>query len=117
MTLISGKVTKQPMNPTDLNEIMKTKKSERIKGLSSKVIHTQTMTVFMGYNVHMVTHALYEGNKPLTHGLAVQNTCTEMMTGSKSVAVAVRNLTATPITLKTNAHVARVVAPNAVPDT
>ena len=59
-------------------------------------------------------HALCKGDKPLPPGLAVQNMYTEIMTGSKSIVVVVRNLTVTPITLKKNAEVARVVAANAV---
>ena len=64
----------------------------------------------------MMMHILCEGDKPLPHSLAVHNTYTEMMTGSKSIAVVVRNLTATPITLKKNAPLARVVATNAIPN-
>ena len=41
---------------------------------------------------------------------------TKIMTGSKIIAVVVRNMTATPIILKKNAPVARVVAPNAAPN-
>ena len=115
-SFIDKKVANWPMNPTDLNEIMKTKRSEKIKGFSSKVIHTWIMTMFMGCNLHVMMHALCKGNKSLPHGLAVQNTYTEMMTGSKSIAVVVRNLTATHITLKMNAPLARVVAANAVPN-
>ena len=117
MSLIDKKVTNCPMNPTDLNGIVKTRNSEKIKGFSSYVIHTQTMTMFPGCNLHVMMHTLCEGDKPLPHGLAVQNTYTEMMTGNKSVVMMVRNLTATHIILKKNATVAVVVATNAVPNT
>ena len=60
-------------------------------------------------------HALCKGDNPLPHGLAVQNKYIKMVTGSKSVVVMVRNLTVTPITLKKNTPVVRVVAANAVP--
>ena len=48
LSLIDEKVTSWPMNPTDLNKIAKTKKSEKIEAFSSNVIHTQTTTMFMG---------------------------------------------------------------------
>ena len=116
-SLTDEKVTNWPMNPINLNEIVKTKKSEDIETFLSKVIHAHTTTMFMGGgNLHVMMHTPYEGGKPLPHGLAVQNTYTEMMTGGKSVALVVRNLTSTPIVLKKNALVARVVAANAVPN-
>ena len=114
MTLISRNIAKWPINPTVLNEIMKTRKSEKIEGYLSKSIYAQTMTVFMGCNLHVMTHVLYGGDKPLPQGLAVLNTYREMTTGSKSMPVVVRNMTATPITLKKNTAVAGVVAPYAV---
>ena len=106
-SLIDEKVTNQPMNLTDLNEIVKTKKREKIKAFSSKVIHAQTMTVFLGCNQHVMMHKLrYMALQSITH--------IQMMTGSKSIVLVVRNLTAPPITLKRNAPVARVLAANAV---
>ena len=104
------------MNPINLYKIVKTKKSEKVKTFSSKFIHTQTMTMFMGFNLHMMMHAFCKGDKPLLHSLAVQNMYTKMTTGSKRVVVVVRNLTAIPIIHKKNNPVARVVAANAVPN-
>ena len=68
----------------------------------------------MGYNLHVMMHALCEGDKYLPHGLAVQNMYTKIMTGSESIVVVVRDLTATPVTLKKNTPMARVVAANVV---
>ena len=72
------------MNLTKLKEIVNTKKSEKIEGFSSKVMHTWTTTMFMGCKLQVMIHTLCEGNKPLPHGLAVQNIYAEMITGSKS---------------------------------
>ena len=69
MSLIDKKVANWPMNPANLNEILKTKKSEKIEGFSSQVIHTQTMTMFVGCNLHVMIHTLCKGYKPLAHGL------------------------------------------------
>ena len=99
-----------------MNEIVKAKRSEKIKTFSSTVILAQTTTMFVGCNLHMMMHALCKGYKPLPHGLAVQNMYTEMVTGNKSTVVVVRNLNATPIMLKKNTPVARVMAVNAIPN-
>ena len=85
----------QPVNPTNMNKIVKAKRSEKIEAFSFKVIHAQTTTMFVGYNI-----------QPLPHGLAVQNPYTEMVTGSKGTVVVV---------LK-NAPVSRVAAANAIPN-
>ena len=116
MSFIDEKVTNWPLDPTNLNEIMKIKRSEKIKGFLSKVIHAQTKIMFMGCNLHVMTHRLCKGNKPVPHGLAVQNTYTEMTFGSKSIPVVVRNLTAIPILLKMNTPLATLVAANVVPN-
>ena len=50
----------------------------------------------------------------LPHGLSVTNTYTEMTTGSKWVAVVVKNLTATLITITKGVKVTQVVATNVV---
>ena len=106
---MGGKVTNQPMNHANMEEIVKTGKTEKIKAFSSKVIHTGTTTMFMKSNLHVMMHALCEGVKPLPHGLAAHNMYTEMRTGSKSIVVVMRNLTATPIMLKKITLVARLV--------
>ena len=116
-SFIDEKVAIQPMDPTNLNKIVKPKRSEKIKGFSSKVIHTQTTTMLMECNLHVMMRTLCEGNKPLLHGLAVQNTYTEMMTGSKSIAEVMKSLNATSIMFKKNTPLARLVAANPVPNT
>ena len=50
----------------------------------------------------------------LPHGLSVINTYTKMTTGSKQLAVVVKNLTATPITIAKGIKVIQVVSTNAV---
>ena len=66
--------------------------------------------MFLGSNVHVMMQTLEEGDGPcLPHGLDIMNTYTKMITGSKQVAVIVKNLTAALITI------AKVVAVNAIP--
>ena len=51
----------------------------------------------------------------LSHGLSVMNTYTKVTTGSKQVAVMVKNLMATLITIAKGIKVAQVLAANLVP--
>ena len=66
--------------------------------------------------MHMVMQILEGGDEPcLPYGLSVMNTYTKMTTGSKRVAVVVKNLIATLITIAKGIKVTQVVATNAVP--
>ena len=96
----SGIAANQTMGPTDLNEAVKMIKIEEIEAFSSKIIHTQTKTIFLGSNMHVMMQALGGGDGPcLPHSLSVMNTYTKMTTGNKRVAVVLKNLTATLITI------------------
>ena len=88
------------MDLTDLNDAVKTTKREEINAFSSKIIHAQTKTMFLGSNMHMMAQTLKEEDGPcLPHGLSIMNTYTKMTMGSKSVVVIVKNLTAAQITI------------------
>ena len=72
--------------------------------------------MFLGSNIHVMMLTLkVGGGSCLPHGLSVINAYTEMTTGSKQVAVVMKNLTATPITIAKGIKVAQVVAAYAVP--
>ena len=105
----------QTMGLTDLNEAVKMIKKEEIEAFLSKVIHAWTKTIFLGSNMHMMQTPKGSDGCCLPHGLSVMNTYTEMTTGSKWVAVMVKNLTATQITIVKGIKVAQVVAMNVVP--
>ena len=75
-------------------------KKEEIDALSSNIIHGQTKTMFLGNNIHVMTQSLKGGVGPyLPHSLSVVNTYTKVTTGSKWIAVIVRNLMAILITI------------------
>ena len=106
----------QPLYLTNLNKAVKVRKKEEIDVFSSKIIHAQTRTIFLGSNMHMMMQTLEEGDGPcLPHGLSVMNTYTKMTTGSKRVAAMVKNLTTAPITITKSIKVTQVVAMNMVP--
>ena len=69
-----------------MNEAAKMTKKEEINAFSSKIIHAQTKTMFLGSNMHMMTQVLEEGDGSyLPHRLSVMNTYTKMATGGKWV--------------------------------
>ena len=80
------------------------------------MIHAQTKTIFLGSSLHVMTQTLEGGDRPcLSYSLSVINTYTKMTTGSKQVAVMVKNLTATLITIAKGIKVTQVVAVNVAP--
>ena len=64
----------------------------------------------------MVIQALCLEDGSLTQGLMVQNAYTELCSGSKNVAVVVRNSTAYPLTLRKKTPVAKAVTVTWVPE-
>ena len=102
-------------NPTDWNGAVNMTKKEEIDAFSSKIMHTQTKTLFLGSNIHVMIQVLKEGDgSHLPHGLSLMNTYTKMATGSKLVVVVVKNLTTTPITITKGVKITQVVAANAI---
>ena len=73
-------------------------------------------TAFTGVRLNVMTHTLCAGEGPLPPGLMIQNTYTEMCSGSKNVAILVRNSMVHSQTPKKKIQVARVVAANWVPE-
>ena len=105
----------QAVDPTNLNEAVNTTKKEEVGAFFSKIIHSQMKPLLLGNNMHVMTQSLKGTEGPhLPHGLSVVNTYTEVISGSKQVAV-VKNLTAVPITITKCIEVAQVVAVNVVP--
>ena len=93
-------VTNQAVDPTDLNEVVKTTKKEEVDAFSSKIIHGWMKTLLLGNNMYVMTQSLKGGDGPhLPHGLSVVNTYTEVISGSRWVVVVVKNLTAASITI------------------
>ena len=104
------------MDPTNLIEVVRTTKKEEINTSSSNIIHAWSKTMFLGSNMHVMTQALEEGDGPcLPHRLSIMNTYIEMATGSKWVAVMVKNLTATSITIAKGDNITWVIAVNTIP--
>ena len=105
----------QTVDPTSLNEAVKTTKKEEIDTFSSKIIHVWTKTMLLGNNMHVMMQFLKWADGPhLPHSLIVLNIYTKVTSGSKWVAVVVKKLTAIQITITKGIKVAQVVDVNAV---
>ena len=72
--------------------------------------------MFLSSKMHMMMQTLEDNEGScLPHSLSVMNTYTEMTTGSKQVAIVVKNWTAAPITIAKGIKVTQVLAKNVVP--
>ena len=72
-------------------------------------------TAHQGEGIKMMTQVLCIEDRSLPQGQTVQNTYTELCSGSKNVAVVVRNSTAYPQTLRKKTPVARAVVVTQIP--
>ena len=106
----------QTLDLTNLNEALKVIKKEEIDAFSSWIIQARIKTIILGNNMHIMMQTLKRGDGLcLPHGLSVMNTYIQMTTRSNRVAVVVKYLTATLITIAKGIKVTQVVAANAVP--
>ena len=91
-------------------------KREEVDTFSSKVIHGQMKTMLFGNNMNVMTQDLKRGDwTHLPHSLSVVNMYIKVISGSKRVAVVVKNLIAILITIAKGIKIPQVVATNAVP--
>ena len=82
----------------------------------SKIVHGHTKTVLLGNNMYLITQAPEKGEEHhLPHGLIVVNTYTNMTTGSRHVAIMIKNQTAVPFIIGKAVKVTWVVAAKSIP--
>ena len=92
LSLKNDTTASQTPGLTDLNEAVKTMKQEEIEAFSSKIVHGCTKSVLLGNNMYIMTQAQEKGEEPcLPHGLSMVDTYTEMTTGSRHVAIVIKN--------------------------
>ena len=58
LSVKSEDAANQTVGPTNLNEVVNTTKKEEIDDFSSKIIHSQTKTLILGNNMHVMTQIL-----------------------------------------------------------
>ena len=73
-------------------------------------------TVHWGEGINVMTQSLCVEDGSLPQGLMVQNAYMELHSGSKNVAVVVRNRTAYPQTLRKKTPVARAITVTWIPE-
>ena len=95
-----GKAVAEESDPSEYDEIVTTKDTETIDAFSSHVIHARVMTAYIGEGINVMTQDLWAEDGSLPQGLMVQNIYMELCSGSKNVAVVVRNSMAYPQTLR-----------------
>ena len=111
-----GKVVAGKSNPSEYDEVVTTKDTKTIDAFSSHVIHARMRTAHTGEGINVMTQALCMEDGSLPQGLMVQNVYTKLCSGSKNVAVVVRNSTAYPQTLRKKNPVVRAVVVMQLPD-
>ena len=115
-TIEDSKVVAGKSNPCEYDEVVTTKDTKIIDAFLSHVIHARTRTAHTGEGINMMTRALHAEDGSLPQGLMVKNIYTELHSGSKNVAVVVRNSKAYPQTLRKKTPVVRAVALTWLPD-
>ena len=108
-TVEDGKVAAEESDPSGYDKIITTKDAETIHSFSSHVIHARMRTALTGEGINVMTQALCAEDGSLPQGLTLQNAYMELCSGSKNVAVVVRNSTVYPQTLRKKTSVARAV--------
>ena len=105
-------------NPRDIDEKLFLKKKMTIPAFESAILHCRTKKFQMlGCRLHAMTQAIYQEDEAhLPNGVYVLKTYTDLLPGSQSVSVVLRNLTGKPVHLAAGRCVARVVAANMIPE-
>ena len=106
----------EELDSKDYDKIVTTKEAETIDAFSSQVIHAKMKTSHQGEGINMMTQAMHIEDRSLPLGLMVQNAYMELCSGSRNIAVVVRNSTAYPQTLRKKTPVARAVAVTQIPE-
>ena len=108
-------VATKPIDPLNLNEILRMKEKEEIEPFSTQIMHRRLRLRLMGHKMHVIITALAEGKGTTPYGLQVQNVYTNLRDGSNSVLVVVKNTTRKAVVLNKGIAFAKVVAANEIP--
>ena len=112
--IVKDSQTTENSSPSEYNEVFITKNVETIDAFSPHVIPMKTERAYLRGRINVMTQVLRAEDRSLPQEITVQNTYTELRTGSKNSIVVVRNSTAYPQTLKKKTPVAQAMAATAV---
>ena len=110
------KVAAGESDPCEYDKVVTTKNTETIDAFLSHIIHARMGTAYTGEGINVMIQALHAEDGSSPQGLTVQNAYTGLCSGSKNVAVAVRNSMAYPQTLRKKTPVVRTVVATQVPE-
>ena len=114
-TVENNRVAAGESDPGKYDEVVTTKDTETIDAFLSCIIHARMGTAYTGKEINVMTQAICAEHGSLSWGLTIQNAYTGLCSGSKNVAVVVRNSMAYPLTLRKKTPVVRVVVATWVP--
>ena len=115
-TIEDSKAVAGESDSSEYDEIVTTKDTKTIDAFSSHIIHAKMRTAHTGEGINVMTQALHVEDGSLPQDLTVQKAYTELHSGSKNVAVVVRNSMVYPQTLRKKTPVARAVMATGVPE-
>ena len=108
-------VASKPLAPASLNEVVRTASRALIPPFGYKVIHGLVGITLQGYKMNVMTHGLERRSPLLPLGVEVLSAYATLTTGSKRVAVALRNSTQDWLEIKKGTPIARMEAANQIP--
>ena len=103
-------------DPSKYDDIVTSKDTETTDAFSSHVIHRKMRMAHTGEGISVMIQALHAEDGSLSQGLMVQNVYTELCSGSKNIAVVVRNSMAYSLTLRRKTPVVRAAVVTWVPE-
>ena len=108
-------VANKPLVPAALNEVVKTTSKIALPPFGHKVIHGITSLALQGCKMNVMTHGLERRSPLLPLGVEVLSVYATLATGSKRVAVALRNTTKDWLEVRKGTPVVRMEAANQIP--
>ena len=108
-------VANKPLVPAALNEVVKTTSKVALPPFGHKVIHGITSLALQGCKMNVMTHGLERRSPLLPLGVEVLSVYATLATGSKRVAVALRNTTKDWLEVRKGTPIARMEAANQIP--
>ena len=103
-------------SPSEYDEVVIIKDTKTVDAFLSFIIHVRMGMGHIGEGINVMTQSLHAEDGSLPQALTVQNIYMEFCSGSKNVAVVVRNSMVYPQTLRKKTPVARAIVAVWVPE-
>ena len=113
--MVVNDVANKSVAPLSVDEVDQVSHKCKVPPFSHKVIHGSVSLVLQGYRMNVITYGLEKRSPLLPLGIDVQSAYATLSTGSKRVALVLRNNTQDWIQIRKGTPVTRMVAANQVP--